>query len=107
MAKNVVKDSVENKARPDQPSGNHWTYTPQPGHWDEALRPSGFPRRHWRELMVSLGRMGFEQLSRNWRAGEQLIQTNGITYNVYGDAQGKERPWRMDPIPLVIAAEEW
>lgn len=51
--------------------------------------------------------MGPEQLARRWRAGQQLIQANGITYNVYDDHQGKERPWRMDPIPLVIDSSEW
>ena len=76
-------------------------------HWDEALTPGGFPRRHWRELLVSLARMTPEQLSRRWQTGQHLIQTNGITYNVYGDPQGKERPWNLDLIPLVIAAKEW
>jgi uncharacterized circularly permuted ATP-grasp superfamily protein/uncharacterized alpha-E superfamily protein len=82
-------------------------YVPHEGHWDEALLPSGFPRRHWRQLSVALGRMGFRQLSRHWRTGQQLIQTNGVTYNVYGDPQGKERPWLMDPIPLLIEQGEW
>jgi len=84
-----------------------WHYQPVEGHWDEALWRNGLPRRHWRQLMVALGRMGFDQLSRRWRAGQQLIQANGITYNVYGDPQGKERPWLMDPIPLVLDAREW
>ncbi len=84
-----------------------WRYVPQEGHWDEALTPGGFPRRHWRDLLVALGRMGPEQLNRRWRAGQQLIQTNGITYNVYGDPQGKERPWNLDLIPLVIDGREW
>ena len=84
-----------------------WHYAPEKGPWDEALRPSGFPRKHWRHLMVSLGHLGFQQLSRRWRAGQELIHSNGITYNVYGDPQGKERPWRMDPIPLVLAESEW
>ncbi|MEQ1884580.1 MAG: circularly permuted type 2 ATP-grasp protein [Bryobacteraceae bacterium] len=84
-----------------------WRYHPVEDHWDEATWRAGFPRRHWRQLMVSLGRMGFDQLSRRWRTGQQLIQTNGITYNVYGDPQGKERPWLMDPIPLVMDENEW
>ncbi len=84
-----------------------WRYVPEEGHWDEALTPGGFPRRHWRELLVALGRMGAEQLTRRWRAGQHLIQANGITYNVYGDPQGKERPWKLDLIPLVIDAKEW
>jgi uncharacterized circularly permuted ATP-grasp superfamily protein/uncharacterized alpha-E superfamily protein len=82
-------------------------YVPHEGHWDEALLESGFPRRHWRQLSVALGRMGFRQLTSHWRTGQQLIQANGITYNVYGDPQGKERPWLMDPIPLLIDRGEW
>jgi uncharacterized circularly permuted ATP-grasp superfamily protein/uncharacterized alpha-E superfamily protein len=95
---------------PSAPSGIHGMirqYVPDEGHWDEALLPSGFPRRHWRKLSVALGRMGFRQLSNRWRTGQQLIQANGVTYNVYGDPQGKERPWLLDPIPLLIDEGEW
>ncbi len=68
---------------------------------------SGFPRRHWRKLAVAIGRMGLDQLNRRWQTGVQLIQTNGITYNVYGDPQGKERSWPMDPVPMVLDGREW
>jgi uncharacterized circularly permuted ATP-grasp superfamily protein/uncharacterized alpha-E superfamily protein len=98
---------VSDKTTVRKPHTKSWSYTPRDGHWDEALTTSGFPRRHWRTLLVSLGRMGSEQLNRRWRAGEQLIQANGVTYNVYGDPQGKERPWQMDPIPLAIDSGEW
>jgi uncharacterized circularly permuted ATP-grasp superfamily protein/uncharacterized alpha-E superfamily protein len=82
-------------------------YRPVAGHWDEALVRAGIPRRHWRKLSVVLSRMGPDQLARRWREGERLIRANGITYNVYGDPEGRERPWRMDPIPLAISAAEW
>ena len=85
----------------------HWHYTPPHSFWDEAVRPSGMPRRHWRQLAVALGRMGEDELTRRWHAGQHLIQAHGITYNVYGDAQGMERPWSLDPIPLVIDHAEW
>ncbi len=84
-----------------------WQYKPIAAHWDEAIRPSGMPRHHWRKLYASIGRMGFAQLTRRWQTGQHLIQTNGITYNVYGDPQGKERPWSLDPIPLVLDEQEW
>lgn len=84
-----------------------WRYTPPGSYWDEAVRPSGMPRRHWRALAVALGRMGPGQFNRRWQAGQHLIQAHGITYNVYGDAQGKERPWSLDPIPLVLERREW
>jgi uncharacterized circularly permuted ATP-grasp superfamily protein/uncharacterized alpha-E superfamily protein len=82
-------------------------YFPIEGFWDEALLPSGFPRRHWRKLFVGVGRMGFRQLSRRWQTGQQLIQSEGITYNVGNLPDGAEYPWPMDPIPLVINASEW
>jgi uncharacterized circularly permuted ATP-grasp superfamily protein/uncharacterized alpha-E superfamily protein len=82
-------------------------YHPIEGFWDEALQPSGFPRRHWRKLFVGVGGMGFRQLSRRWQAGQQLIQSQGITYNVGSLPDGSEYSWPMDPIPLVIKEEEW
>ena len=82
-------------------------YASVPGHWDEALQPSGMPRRHWRGLATALGRMGFRQFTRGWHVGQELIQANGVTYNVGGDPAGKERPWPMDPIPLVVPTDEW
>jgi uncharacterized circularly permuted ATP-grasp superfamily protein/uncharacterized alpha-E superfamily protein len=86
---------------------NGWRYAPMEGYWDEALLPSGFPRRHWRRLAVAIGRMGFRQFSRHWQTSQQLIQDDGITYNVGSDPLGNERPWPMDPIPMVIPEDEW
>ena len=83
------------------------TYESVPGHWDEALLPSGQPRRHWRRLFVDIGRMGSSQLSRRWQSGLQLIQSQGVTYNVGNLPDGGEYPWPMDPIPLVIGEKEW
>src|SRR5689334_10092898 len=64
------------------------------------------PRRHYRKLFVEVGRMGMLELNRRWQTGRQLIQTQGITYNV-GNLDGNEYPWPMDPIPLVIDEHEW
>ena len=99
----TVNDTRVDPTRPRPLRG----YAPIDGHWDEAFRPSGIPRRHWRTLAVAVGRMGFDQLTRRWQTGQQLIQANGVTYNVYGDPQGKERPWLLDPVPMVIAEDEW
>ena len=29
------------------------------------------------------------------------------TYNVYADPQGTDRPWVVDPIPLILSARDW
>ena len=38
---------------------------------------------------------------------ERQIRENGITYNVYADPKGADRPWEVDPLPLLIAPAEW
>ncbi len=86
---------------------NEWNYACVEGHWDEALLASGFPRRHWRNLAVAIGRMGPNALGRAWQNGQQLIQANGTSYNVSDELHGSERRWPLDPIPLVIAENEW
>ncbi len=30
-----------------------------------------------------------------------------MTYNVYGDPQGIDRPWELDMVPLLVSAAEW
>ena len=37
----------------------------------------------------------------------RLIIENGVTYNVYADAQGRDRPWMLDPLPYLLTAQEW
>jgi uncharacterized circularly permuted ATP-grasp superfamily protein/uncharacterized alpha-E superfamily protein len=83
------------------------TYRGLEGYWDEALLPSGLPRRHWRKLWVEVGRLGFQQLSRRWQAGQQLLLSQGVTYNRGDVLDGSEHTWPMDPIPLVIDENEW
>jgi uncharacterized circularly permuted ATP-grasp superfamily protein/uncharacterized alpha-E superfamily protein len=99
-----IKETLASATASEQ---NRWNYSLLDGHWDEAVLPSGFPRRHWRKLFVEVGRMGFRQLSRRWQSGQQLIQTQGISYNVGSFPEGSENPWPLDPIPLVIDADEW
>ena len=36
--------------------------------------------------------MGLPEFSRRWEVGQQLIQANGVTYNVYGDPRGSGAP---------------
>jgi uncharacterized circularly permuted ATP-grasp superfamily protein/uncharacterized alpha-E superfamily protein len=35
-----------------------------------------------------------------------LLRRAGVTYNVYGDQRGRDRPWQLDPVPLLISAQE-
>jgi uncharacterized circularly permuted ATP-grasp superfamily protein/uncharacterized alpha-E superfamily protein len=82
-------------------------YTPRTGVYDEAFTPEGAPRQHHRELWEGLETLGPTEISKRWEQGRRLIRENGVTYNVYGDPRGMDRPWVLDPIPLVLGADEW
>lgn len=77
------------------------------GYYDEARDRAGAVRQHWRELLGALDSFGPEETERRWQQGRNLIRENGVTYNVYGDPRGMDRPWELDPIPLVVPAAEW
>ena len=65
------------------------------------------PRPHWEALMESLHALGPEELGRRWALAERRIRENGITYNMYGDPLGENRPWRTDVVPLLLLEKEW
>jgi uncharacterized circularly permuted ATP-grasp superfamily protein/uncharacterized alpha-E superfamily protein len=92
---------------PTRTLAEEWGYAPLEGYWDEAVLPSGFPRRHWRQLAVAIRRMGFKQFNRYWQSGVQLIRESSIANDAASDPWGNERPLPLDPIPLVIAKNEW
>ena len=82
-------------------------YAPANGAFDELLSAAGEPRAHYLPLLGHLDSLGPEELRRRADTCRRLLHEGGITYNVYGDARGMERPWQLDPVPFVIAADEW
>jgi len=74
--------------------------------YDELIRPDGVLRSHWQTFAQGLDEIGLADFTQRWREAQQLIRENGVTYNVYGDPRGMDRPWQLDPIPLVISPEE-
>ncbi len=75
--------------------------------YDEVFTASGMPRPQWANVVPFLDTLGSEGLARRWEQAHRMIHENGVTYNVYGDPQGMERPWQLDAIPWVISSEEW
>ena len=82
-------------------------YRGTPGAYDEVLDGAGTIRPHYRALMSELEKLGVDELHRRWETGRRFIHEQGVTYNVYGDPMGMERPWELDPVPLLISAAEW
>ena len=67
-----------------------------------ALRP------HWRTLRRHTpARSSADALDAAQARVARQLHENGVTYNVYADADGPARPWALDVLPLVVPAAEW
>src|SRR5262245_58002990 len=82
-------------------------YSAAPGAFDEIQSAPAALRPHWRNFVESLQRLGRHELASRWENGRRMIREHGVTYNVYGDPQGMDRPWSLDLVPLLITPEEW
>ncbi len=78
-----------------------------PAVYDELSADGVRPREHWAPLVQTLEALGVDELDHRLARAERQIRENGVTYNIYGDPQGANRPWRIDLIPFVIPASEW
>lgn len=83
------------------------TYPQQSGRYDEMFAQPLQPRPHWQGLFRELVNTSPEAMREKLQYVEQQVRENGITYNVYADAQGADRPWDLHMIPLIIGPEEW
>ncbi len=77
------------------------------GAYDELSADGVTPRAHWAHLIESFRAIGPEELGRRWNRAERRIRENGITYNIYSDPLGANRPWKIDVVPFLIPSDEW
>jgi uncharacterized circularly permuted ATP-grasp superfamily protein len=83
-------------------------YAVLPGRYDELFEAAGVPRPHWEAFLRALAaRRAGPQVSDVLSLTERQIRDHGITYNVYADPKGADRPWEVDPLPLLLSADEW
>jgi uncharacterized circularly permuted ATP-grasp superfamily protein/uncharacterized alpha-E superfamily protein len=82
-------------------------YPRKTGRFDEMLGDDDQPRPSWREFLNHL-----ENAAPAWTRHQhdyvrQRIQENGVTYNAHADPQGNDRPWELDPLPMILPQDEW
>src|SRR5579859_7609708 len=82
-------------------------YAGNSGVYDEFADGSGGIREAYRAFLEAAPDLSAEELKRRNETARRIIHEQGITYNVYGDLLGMERLWQLDPLPLLIGAEEW
>jgi len=85
------------------------------GHFDElhgaVVAPDGsLPgplAPHWGDFFSNLQAGGAAELTQRSESLERQIRDNGVTYNVYADSGGPQRPWSLDLFPLIITPGSW
>ncbi len=85
------------------------------GHFDELRGAPAAPdggdapvvSPAWTAFFDALGAEGFKDLNRRTEALKRQIRDNGVSYNVYADASGPQRPWALDLFPLIVTPESW
>ncbi len=61
----------------------------------------------WDAFLQHLGPQGLESLTPRVAQLERQVRDNGISYNVYADADRPQRPWALDLLPLMVDALSW
>ena len=76
-------------------------------HYDEMHAAPDEVRAHYRSLEQWLAETPPERVREKRREADLLFHRVGITFAVYGDAQGAERLIPFDTIPRIIPLAEW
>ncbi len=72
--------------------------------YDEVIAPDGSLRASWAPLAEAAMQLTEVELRRVEGDIERFLSNDGVTYT---PPDGGPEPWRLDPVPLVLSAEEW
>src|ERR1700704_6592750 len=81
-------------------SSDHYSY-------DELQGDDGNLRPHWKTFFQSFAELGKDEILNRNQDVLRFLKENGVTYNIYGDPAGQNRPWNLDLIPFLISRQEW
>lgn len=82
-------------------------YLAAPDVFDEMLDAARVPRAHWRAMLANLEHEAADMMRQRQEMVQRQVRENGVTYNVPADADGRERPWDLNVLPLILPHEEW
>jgi uncharacterized circularly permuted ATP-grasp superfamily protein len=75
--------------------------------YDEMYTADGAVRPHYAEFAAWLASQPQETLARKREEADLVFHRLGITFAVYGEAEGTERLIPFDQIPRILPAAEW
>lgn len=77
-------------------------------------RPAAGPDEHkakinraWAQFLGQAETQSSAELDQRFASLQRQIRDNGVTYNVYADEDGPQRPWSLDLFPLLIEPQRW
>jgi uncharacterized circularly permuted ATP-grasp superfamily protein/uncharacterized alpha-E superfamily protein len=74
---------------------------------DELATKNGQISDQWKKLANYYDIEGPQKLKQSHDEVSRQLRENGVTYNIYGDPEGMNRPWHLDPIPMVFSSQDW
>jgi len=74
--------------------------------FDEMFDSKG-PRPHYANLLRTLGNLTAQEFRARCELADLTLVNQGITFTVYGDNKGVEKPFPIDLVPRVMPADEW
>lgn len=75
--------------------------------YDEVLKSDLKINSNWEKLLTNFSQLGIDELAKRQKDLDWLLAENGVTYNVYNDPNGLNRPWNLNIVPFVISLQEW
>jgi uncharacterized circularly permuted ATP-grasp superfamily protein/uncharacterized alpha-E superfamily protein len=78
------------------------------GHYDELRGTSGQEISPvWQQFFEQSEAVVSRDLDQRFTNLQRQVRDNGVTYNVYADQEGPQRPWSLDLFPLLVSAKSW
>ncbi len=79
----------------------------RPGRAADAPTSDGLLAPHWVGFFGQVPVDQPQELDSRADRVARLLRDNGVTYNVYADDGGAQRPWSLELFPLLLTAADW
>lgn len=76
-------------------------------YFDELSAPGGQVGLHWQKLIRAYEKLSLDDLMQKQKEVDRQLRENGVTYNIYGDPKGTNRPWNLDAVPMIFSKKDW